>query len=129
MPRYDFICEECHKFFSVAISYRDYGKKKVQCPACGSAKTSRRITRVRIARSAENRLEGFSGSSGEAGMDQLEKDPRELGRMMRKMSGEIGEDIGPEFNEVVDRLEHGQSPEDIEKGLPDLDTGAEPDLD
>jgi hypothetical protein len=39
---------------------------------------------------------------------------------MRKMSKEAGEDLGPEFNEVIDRLESGQSPEEIEKSLPDL---------
>ena len=39
---------------------------------------------------------------------------------MRQMSQELGEDIGPEFDEVVDRLEKGQKPEDIERDLPDL---------
>jgi hypothetical protein len=40
--------------------------------------------------------------------------------MMRKMSSEMGEDLGPEFSDVVDRLESGQNPEEIEKALPDL---------
>ncbi len=40
--------------------------------------------------------------------------------MMRDMSRELGEDMGPEFDEVVDRLEKGQSPEEIERDLPDL---------
>ena len=39
---------------------------------------------------------------------------------MRKMGGEMGEDLPPEFNDVVDRLEAGQSPEEIESALPDL---------
>jgi len=39
---------------------------------------------------------------------------------MRKMGDETGEDLGPEFEEVVDRLEAGESPEDIEKAIPDL---------
>ena len=39
---------------------------------------------------------------------------------MRKMGKEMGEELPPEFDEVVDRLEMGQSPEDIEKDLPDL---------
>jgi len=43
--------------------------------------------------------------------------------MMRKMGKEMGEEIPPEFNEVVDRLEKGQSPKDIEKELPDLGGG------
>ena len=40
--------------------------------------------------------------------------------MMRKMGNEMGEQVPPEFNEVVDRLEKGQSPEEIEKEMPDL---------
>jgi len=59
-----------------------------------------------------------------SGLEGLEDDPRALGKMMRKMSNEMGEDVGPEFNEVVDRLESGQSPEDIEKSMPDLEGGA-----
>ena len=47
-------------------------------------------------------------------------DPRELGRAMRKMSREMGEDLGGEFEEVVDRLESGENPESIEASMPDL---------
>ena len=43
-----------------------------------------------------------------------------MGQMMRKMGKEMGEEMPPEFDEVVDRLESGQSPEDIEKSIPDL---------
>jgi hypothetical protein len=53
-------------------------------------------------------------------LEGLEDDPRALGKMMRKMSGEMGEDMGPEFHEVIDRLEKGQSPEEIEKAMPEL---------
>jgi hypothetical protein len=56
-----------------------------------------------------------------SGLEGLEDDPRALGKMMRKMRNEMGEDAGPEFNEVIDRLESGQSPEDIEKSMPDLE--------
>jgi hypothetical protein len=43
-----------------------------------------------------------------------------MGRLIRKMSSEMGEDLGEEFEELVDRLEKGQSPEDIEAAMPDL---------
>ena len=39
------------------------------------------------------------------------------------MSGELGEDMPPEFGEVIDRLEAGQSPEEIEESMPDLVDG------
>jgi hypothetical protein len=67
-----------------------------------------------------------------------ENDPKSIGRFMRKMMGEMGDeggDLGPEFEEVVDRLEAGQDPEAIERevpglaeGLGDTGPGMEPDL-
>ena len=39
--------------------------------------------------------------------------------MMRELSHETGEDLGPEFNEVVERLERGENPEEIADSLPD----------
>lgn len=55
-----------------------------------------------------------------SGIEGLEDDPKAMGRMMRKMGREMGEELPPEFDEVVDRLESGQSPEEIESAVPDL---------
>ena len=41
------------------------------------------------------------------------------------MTAEMGEDLGEDFGEVVDRLEAGESPEAIEESLPNL-AGAGP---
>ncbi len=60
-----------------------------------------------------------------SGLEGLENDPQAMGKMMRKMGKEMGEDVPPEFNEVVDRLESGQSPQDIESSMPDLGGGGE----
>ena len=53
-------------------------------------------------------------------LEGLENDPRALGQMMRKIGREAGEELGDDFTEVVDRLESGQSPQDIEKAMPEL---------
>ena len=55
-----------------------------------------------------------------SGFDGLEDDPKAMGQMMRKMGKEMGEDMPPEFDEVVGRLEAGQSPEEIESAVPNL---------
>jgi hypothetical protein len=39
---------------------------------------------------------------------------------LREMSSEVGEDMGPEFDEVMGRLERGENPDDIEASMPDL---------
>ena len=85
---------------------------------CGSKDVRRRMTKVRVAKSEENRMESMADDF--SGFEGLENDPQAMGRMMRKMGKEMGEDMPPEFDEVVDRLESGQSPEDIEKAIPDL---------
>jgi hypothetical protein len=67
-------------------------------------------------------MESMADPNALAGIDE---DPRALGKMMREMSSEVGEEMGPEFDEVVGRLEAGQSPDEIEKQLPDLGAGGD----
>ncbi len=102
------------------MKFSDYGSRPVACPYCKSENVQRKIGRVRVARSDESRMESMADPSALAG---LEDDPRALGKMMRQMQGELGEEMPPEFDEVVHRLEHGQNPEDIEKDMPDLGAG------
>lgn len=117
MPVYEYRCLDCRKRFSVFLTYAEYGVKPVACTHCGSQNIQRKIGKVRIARGSESSLEDLSDPSN---LEGLEDDPRALGKMMRKLSKETGEELPPEFNEVVDRLESGQSPEDIERDLPEL---------
>lgn len=120
MPNYDYRCLNCRRRFDVFFTYSEYGTKPVICPHCKSDHVMRRINKVRVARSDAGRLESMADPENLAGLDD---DPRTLGRMMREMRGEIGEEMGPEFDEVVSRLESGQSPEQIEQDLPDLGAG------
>jgi putative FmdB family regulatory protein len=117
MPFYQYRCMDCRKRFEVFMTYQEYGTRPVECTHCHSQNVVRRIGRIRVARSEESRLESLADPSA---LEGLEDDPRALGRMMRQMGREMGEDIGPEFDEVVGRLEAGQSPEEIEKEIPDL---------
>ena len=124
MPNYPYRCLDCKKRFEVFMTYSEYGNRPVACPHCKSQKVERRIGRIRFARSEESRLENMVDSDN---LEGLEDDPKALGKMMRKMSHEMGGEMegemGPEFNEMVDRLEAGQSPEEIESAMPDLGEG------
>ena len=117
MPTYDFICLNCHQRFDVFLTFSEYGKRKVKCIHCGSLDVRRRMTKVRVARSEESRLESVADESALAG---LEDDPQALGRMMKKMGREMGEDLPAEYDDMADRLEAGQSPDEIEASMPDL---------
>ena len=124
MPLYDYTCLDCHQHFDVFMPFSEYGSRSVTCPHCKRQAVRRGIPRVRVTKSEESRMDtlsrDFSDPSALAG---LENDPQAMGRMMRKMGKEMGEEVPPEFGEVVDRLEKGQSPEEIEKELPDLGEG------
>jgi len=118
MPTYDFICNNCSQRFDIFLTFSEYGKKTVICAHCGSKNVRRRMTKVRIAKTEESRMDRMADDF--SGFEGLEDDPRAMGQMIRKMGKEMGEELPPEFDEVVDRLEKGQSPEDIESALPDL---------
>jgi putative FmdB family regulatory protein len=118
MPTYEFICNACSQRFDEFLTFAEYGKKTVKCAHCGSKNVRRRMTKVRIAKSEDSRMESMEDDF--SGFEGLEDDPKAMGRMMRKMGKEMGEELPAEFDEVVDRLESGQSPEEIEKAVPDL---------
>ena len=120
MPTYDYICADCRKRFDVFLSYKEYGVKPVACLHCGSANVRRRVPRVRVLKSDEARMQSLADP---AKLGALDDDPVALGRMMRQMGSEMGEDMPAEFDDVVDRLEAGQSAEEIELALPDMGLG------
>ena len=123
MPIYEYGCYDCRKRVSVfwrTISDAEAGTPK--CPRCGGTNLKRLISKVSMVRSEESRLENLADSAMLGGLD--ENDPKSMAKFMKKMTGELGDemgdDLGPEFDEVIDRLEKGQNPEDIEKEMPDL---------
>ena len=117
MPYYEYRCLSCRKRFEIFLTYMEYESVNITCKHCGSVDVQRRIGRIRIARSASDRLQNLGDPSR---LNSIDDDPQALGSMMREMRSELGEDMPPEFDEVVDRLDHGQSPEQIDNDLPDL---------
>lgn len=119
MPIYEYRCNGCRRRVSVFWrSFSDITSGQPRCPRCDGTDLTRLISRVAVLKSEESRLEDLADPSSLTGLD--ENDPKSIGRWMRKMSAEMGEDLGDEFSEVVDRLEAGESPEDIEAAMPDL---------
>ena len=123
MPTYDFICNACNQRFDIFLTFSEYGKKPIHCAHCNSKDVRRRMTKVRIAKSDDSRMDSMADDF--SGFEGMENDPQAMGRMMRKMGKEMGEELPAEFDEVVDRLESGQSPEEIEKAVPDLGASGE----
>ncbi|MFN2110545.1 MAG: FmdB family zinc ribbon protein [Anaerolineae bacterium] len=128
MPIYEYRCKKCRRRFSVFWrSFSAIDESTVVCKHCQSTEVRRLVSRVRVVRSEDSRLEDMADPSAWGDFD--ENDPKSMGRFMRKMVNEMGDeagDLGPEFDEVIDRLESGQDPEQIEKEIPDLTGEAGP---
>jgi len=119
MPIYEYGCYDCRKRVNLFFrSFAEVEAKTAVCPRCGGTRLKRLISKVAFVRSEESRLDSLADPGSLAGLD--ENDPKSMARWMRKMSHEMGEDLGEEFNEVVDRLESGEDPESIEKSMPEL---------
>src|SRR5512136_550697 len=119
MPIYEYFCLDCRRRVSLLWrSFADAETREAVCPRCNGTNMKRLVSRVAVVRSEDSRLDDLEDPGAMAGLD--ENDPKSLARFMRKMANEAGEELGPEFDEVVGRLEAGEDPESIENSMPEL---------
>ncbi len=118
MPIYEYRCGNCKR--RVSIFFRSFSTtNEPRCPNCNSDQLTRLVSRVAALKSEDTRLEAMSDPSNFGDVD--ENDPKSVAKFMRKMGDQMGsEELGPEFNEMVERMESGESPEEIEKSMPGL---------
>ena len=134
MPVFEYQCEKCRRVASFLV--RNLARHKPPaCPHCRHPKTRRVLSRF-AALSGGRSEEAPSPRPQETGPepdlsalgDLDEKDPRSLGRMMRRMAEETGEAMPPEMDEMTRRLEAGEDPEKIGaelEGAGDGESGGE----
>jgi putative FmdB family regulatory protein len=146
MPIYEYLCPDCNRIYSF-LSQAYNPDKTPTCPKCGGSRLTKEISRFAFVRGggAEGGAGAAAGAEGggpdplddpriEREMMQLmaqaenldESDPRQLGRLMRRMSEISGEPLDGEMEEAVRRLEMGEDPERIEDDMGDvLGTGTD----
>jgi putative FmdB family regulatory protein len=100
VPIHDYRCARCgrrfQQFFRSFADVRD----PAACPHCGAAAVTRMPPRVRVVRSEDSRLEDLADPSSMGDLD--ENDPRSVARWAKRMGNELGEDMGPELDEVIE---------------------------
>ncbi|MDX9981572.1 MAG: zinc ribbon domain-containing protein [Lentisphaeria bacterium] len=148
MPIFEYLCQDCNRIYSFLVKSPDAAREPV-CPVCGATGLRKLISKFAIA-GAERKSKTATpaDNGGDHGGDALddprveremmklmseaegidESDPRQLGRLMRRMGEITGEPIEGEMAEAVRRLEAGEDPEKIEEDMGDLfgDDGAAP---
>jgi putative FmdB family regulatory protein len=107
MPIYEYRCLACTKRTSVFVRSMS-STVSASCEHCGSKKLTRLVSRVAVHRGGDGDMDDLGG------MDDVdESDPRSVARWARRMRDEMGEDMGPEFDEMVGRMEAGEMPDDL----------------
>ncbi len=111
MPIYEFRCEDCGKVSDFLVRSVSEPLDPV-CTYCKSRRMTRLISRVRVIRSEESRLESLADPSRWGGLD--ENDPASVARWMKKMGREMGEDVSDEeidqmVDETMDEPQEGVS--------------------
>ena len=104
MPVYEFVCNACGANLSLFVRSISSPVAGV-CDRCGSKDLRRLVSRFAVLRSGGDDL-GLDDDLM-SGFD--ENDPRAMASWARRMQRETGEDMGPEFDEMVGRLERGES--------------------
>lgn len=116
MPIYEYRCPRCRKKWNkIWISLPSSQQEtSLQCRACGAGGLERLFSPFARPRSEEERLESLADGSALSGLD--ENDPRSLARIMRRMSEETGEPLEGEEQEMLERMESGEMPEEDSTG-------------
>jgi putative FmdB family regulatory protein len=116
MPTYDYRCQNCGRKFALFYkSFKDYEAASGQtCPHCQSARISRSIRRVAIAKPGRDLSTLGSGEM----LSVLEGgDSKEVGRLFQQVADTTGADMGAQFNEAARRLSQGERIDRVERDL------------
>jgi putative FmdB family regulatory protein len=102
MPIYEYRCGDCGKISEFLLIKTDEAFLP-QCKRCKSKKMARVLSRVRVIRSEESRMESLADPSKWGGLD--EKDPKSMAKFMKRMGKELGEDLGEEMGDLEEAFE------------------------
>lgn len=113
MPLYEYRCNQCRQRTQLLMRAYD-PPQTTRCGACGSEDTRRLFSAPVVHKSEAQRLADL-GDSSQAGRDpDYYKDSRNVGLWAKKRAQELGADLGPQFDEVVERARTGKILDDYE---------------
>ena len=111
MPIYEYYCKKCQKASSFLL-LRATEEITPYCKSCNSTEVTRVLSRVRVLRSEEQRMESLLDPNKLGDLD--ENDPRSVERLMRRMGSELGDELGEGFEEEMEEAlaSEGSNPEE-----------------
>ncbi len=105
VPIYEYECRDCEAVSGFLVM-KPADEKKIACLRCGSRKMSKVVSRTTYHRSEADRLSEFD-TQKPAG-EEFYKDSRNIGLWAKKRAKEMGADLGPQFDEIVENARTGK---------------------
>jgi len=102
MPIYEYKCRSCHCKTTAFVLSQDRASD-VRCRQCGSGDLEKLWSCFASPKSEESRLESLTEPSALSGLD--ENDPVSIGKFMKRMGQEIGEDFGGDGGDMEQAVE------------------------
>ncbi len=120
MPIYEYRCNNCRR--KVSIYLRDFSASP-KCPSCGGEDLVRLFSSFAVRKGGSTAIYEDILSDGHLVDGLMRNDPRALAEWNKRMSGGMDEEITPQYEEMLDRMEHGEMPEESMGGpeMPDED--------
>ena len=112
MPIYEYRCNQCNKEFSEL--FLNQGEiNKVRCRFCKGNDLTKLISTFSVHQTEESRLANFDASKPRG--DDFYKDSRNIGLWAKKRMKELGADLGPKMDEIVERGRTGKILDEYDK--------------
>ena len=112
MPIYEYRCNRCKKEFSqLFVKTRD--ADQARCKFCRGENLTRLLSSFRVHQTEESRLANFDTSKPQGG--DFYKDSRNVGLWTKKRMQQMGVDLGPKVDEIVEKGRSGKILEEYEK--------------
>ncbi len=110
MPIYEYECARCGRISSrVVIGSRR--KVNAGCPYCGASRTRRVMSSFSVVYSEGARLAEFDPSKPRD--ESFYRDSRNVGLWAKKRAQQMGVDLGPKFEETVEKARTGKLIKDM----------------
>lgn len=110
MPIYEYRCDVCSGVTTQLV--RNPAKATPPpCKACASPQTQRVMSRFAYHRSEASRLAAFDPSAAHG--PEFYQDSRNVGLWAKKRVQDMGVDLGPQFEETVEKARTGKILDDV----------------
>lgn len=108
MPLFEYRCMECG-CINTALILKPLEEKNLQCARCRSQRLVRILSHFALHKTEAQRVNEFDFRDRQS--DSFYKDDRNVGLWAQKRMNQLGVDLGPGFDETIEKARSGKLPD------------------